>query len=1283
MKIGFSKVGDGTRVGYTLMGVQGVKAELKNNKMVVTWNPVTTFYDGTAIPSVVGLQVYYQVMYSNDANFNGTTQIWTGIPGNPSPIMDGYYYMSDTFNNETPSTQAGAKYVLLKTTTDLIYEIPLRHKDATNIVSGIPASDAARNYYFEVRASFGQPDNPQALNQDLTKLQLVYPQGEYGNWGNFSALSDDSKLTDVLWSDSIYIDGKMKVAVEQDYIKKGDPQYGSISIEDGLEYRCTKRDVVGLVVLSSTNVGSIKIISTDVEGIIRDFDPNNPTQYTVEPISTVPYYVAPFNLPHLKLTSANGIKTVTLRGYVSQNATGDYVDFVITTLYDSVAPTVTSIPVLVNGHQSNIIGSTTAIVALDLTGVIDIGSGDYLVRLEGLNGSVSSKYYLYTTTLEINNDLNLQNNTTIKLKAQIFDRAKNETNKISLGDAGGDIIVQLNVNDPVASVYNPQEALSLFVNELDEASRNIALHFTNTRDVKIYVDNSGETVTYWRYVIKKGTAVIPDDIEFTTWLTYSDNLKFSTTDPNRGYAINLGSDDQTYYRVWVQIKTVGDTISNKVFYDVWLDTTIPTIESFSHTTGTTNNPDVIINNIVSSPHDPSGSPSNGRDYQMKIFGSGVAGVSRTINDIPASQNVNQWIPFSSSVRFKLDDGSEGTKVVKFTVRDFAFNAISDGSAVTEEIVLQLSGPAFAYAFVYNDGSTDSPGETPRLVNRVKGFHSNEDNTTVCYVKVKFTFSDPIKAATVTKFYIKNELTGVEQIYTDFDPNNLYTSGFLTPNPIVLSQTVENGKNSITIKVYDNALNTTTQNTFVVLDTTAPSDRNISFQNAIQGNIVTSRNINVIVSCKDRTTTKVKITGDLTDPDVGFNNQLLPAVSFNPGDNPTLDGLLHQLSGIISKTLTEGDGTKYIRVEFQDYALNTAIGTSQNPGEDVVITLDTSGGIAPLHLRAQGRFPNDEHNNYHIVLNWEAPSQEGYSVAYYNIYEIKQPPYDFDPIYGDPTYTTNGTATPTATTFLIENVPQSEIGVPRHYRVTSVVTITFNESPYSNEAPAVFAGPIKITFDFADTIPGLGSSAAIISPAAVISLPRTLSKDAVVINITPNDLASYVGQQFDRQGWDDLITKMYFWDNSVANETTKTNGNWIIITKNLPSASSYLIKEGEGLVLEFVSAATSMVHDIIFDGLPWGYETFTMPMKIGLNLIGIPRVSYSDPEALAVAVGVNKLVEVSGFNERYRNWESFVSAIPNYEPEILSAFKGGGGYFVRVTEDITVDFVGDVWPGNVD
>ena len=43
------------------------------------------------------------------------------------------------------------------------------------------------------------------------------------------------------------------------------------------------------------------------------------------------------------------------------------------------------------------------------------------------------------------------------------------------------------------------------------------------------------------------------------------------------------------------------------------------------------------------------------------------------------------------------------------------------------------------------------------------------------------------------------------------------------------------------------------------------------------------------------------------------------------------------------------------------------------------------------------------------------------------------------------------------------------------------------------------------------------------------------------------MVSYVGAQYGRLGWDDLITTVYAWDNTTFNNTTKTIGNWIIIT----------------------------------------------------------------------------------------------------------------------------------------
>ena len=1284
MKIGKSKVGDGSRLGYTLSPVQGVVAKLESNTMKLSWNSVTTFDSGSAIPTNIGLQIYYQVEYSNDSNFNNVTQIWTGIPGSPANVVEGNYYTPDTFNAESPSLAIGAKYVLLKPVTTLLTEIPLRSNDATNVVSGVPASDVARNFYFRVRASLGQPDNPQALNQNLTKYQLCYPDGKYGNWGEFSPLTTSSTLIGVLWTNTTSLTAKLRVVLDNEYINSSDSKYSPLSIESGLEYKYTKRDVIKPVVLSSVNVGSIKIISTDVEGLIRNFKPDDPTNYTVEPLSVVEKYTAPFTFYPLKLTSTPGTKTVTFRAYQSQDLTGSYIDDVVTTVYDNAAPSVTSIPILINGTPGNLVSAPSSTVALDLRNVDDHGGSlPYLVYVNKLNGSVTSKYYLYSTTLDITNDLNLQSDTTtpIKLEVQIIDKADN----VTAITYPGDLTVKLSVNDPGLKVYTLKVLSDLYPpNETDETARNIALKFTNSRDVKIYVDNSGEPVKFWRYAIVKNSSTIPVDSSFSGWIDYpvDDSMKFSITDVNRGYAINLGSDDQVYYRVWVQTKLDSQAVSKKVFYDIWLDTTLPTVHTFAFATTTTNNPDVMVNNIVCYPNDPVGSPASAC-YQMKVFGDGVSAVSKTINDLPTSENLNKWIPFSTSVRFKLDSSIEGVKTVKFVVKDFALNKILDADATTVTITLQLSGPTFSYVFTYNDGSVDPETDVnKRLAHKIKGYYGSETTDTVKNVKIKLTFSDPVKAATVRRISVKNESSGdPEQVYTSFDPSTLYASGFLTLNPVVLIETADNGKNNITIKVTDNANNVTTQTDFVVLDINPPQERVVSFPGAIKGGTVTSRNLSIVISCKDRTTAYVKITGDITNPDANFTaNQLQPAVSFNPGDNPTLDGLLHSLSATISKNLTDGDGRKSIRIEFQDYALNNVAGSSDHPGENFIITLDTSGGNAPLHLKAQGRFPNEQYNNNHIVLTWEVPTQQTYSIAYYNIYEIKTPPYDFNAIYGHPTYTTKNETNPLVTTWLIQNVPQEEIGVPRHYRVTAVVTGTFNESPYSNEAPAPFAGPFKLTLNFQDIVPSAGSGAAISAPAAAISLPRTLNKDQMITSITPNDLVSYVGTQYSRTGWDDLITKVYVWDNVSYNGTTKTTGNWIIITKTSPLASTYLIKEGEGLVLEFISSVVGTVKEIIFDGLPWSYGTFSISMKKGLNFIGIPRVSYVDPPALATAV--NKVVEVSGFNEKMRTWDSFVSAIPAYKPEILDAFQGGIGYFIRVTDDVVIDFVGDIWPSNV-
>ena len=781
-----------------------------------------------------------------------------------------------------------------------------------------------------------------------------------------------------------------------------------------------------------------------------------------------------------------------------------------------------------------------------------------------------------------------------------------------------------------------------------------------------------------------------------------DSPSWATNNP--GFTVTLPASTSGFYTAYVQARRnvaesgppqyiIAPLIGSAT---IILDADIPEVV-VSHPIGETATADTRFNISAT---DPTITGANNAVYQMMVENSAdLLGVTLKDGEVPVAANIGVWLPYQEYVwvRLKSKPPSDPNCLITVRVRDLARNVSDITDDSIGSVVYLLEGPAFTYRLIRVDNSEDS------VLN-------GEHITSQGQFKVLITFDNNEIATSVAEIGISCALDGSESVTPVTYRENPFQSTFVS-GAINLSQNDTTGKNVLIIDVIDKLSRHNVVNTFVVLDQQYPIKRMVTFDGAITVDndiVLTSRDCAMRFSCQDRSSVVLKITGDFTNTDTGFINELRPLVSFvevTGTSTVVLDGQLHAQSTPsdepIVKQLIEGDDYKTIRIEWMDAVGNRAFNQGDSEqGANIIIKLDTSGGVAPIKLQAVGLFPDNQYNNNHVQLTWTAPSSAPHPIDHYKIYEIDAVSQDvnFNAIWGlevdDPLLPFGArvyVTTDTIPSFVVENIPDEGVQVPRHYRVTAVLTVTGLESPYSNEAVGVFAENIEVSLNFirgGDIFPGGEASAAITSPAAVISLPRTLNDLEFNNQITPNDLVAYVGTHAVDEGgnyfayengWD-LVLRVYAWNPDAINNITKTTGDWMVFYKDLPESATYLIKEGEGLVLEFAGGVAHNVKKIVYVGMPWSVGDFTLRLKKGLNLVGIPRQDFIDPTAMVrdSRVGSDSVLEITAFDEEQQAWQSFVSAIDTYKPTVLDTFKTGFGYFIKASDVKDITFSGAIW-----
>ena len=487
------KVGDGTRVWNTQPSpIQNVRASVSNNVITVAWDALAN------APAGYDNRPFYQIQYCHANMFNESTLFCLG-PNSPS--LTSNYYSSANFANASPditplSATSHRKYVLMEPTTSTSMAIPIK-SGQDNVSLGIPL-DTAKNFYFRVRASWGDPvvTNVSGVNNAISAYQKVYPADAvpavdtYGNWGDFSVVSVASTLTDVIWIPDQVLIVKLRTnqsgqLTPEQYFDNADTEIVSSGlpngyVSDNMEYQYTHYQRVKLEVQQSTQIQSLQIISTDPADAIYKilvvpsnlddpanvYDPNH--KYDKNPSSSDNNG---FDISDLYLNIPSGTKSITVRGYQypsTETDQGRYVESVASTMLDLEKPDVSGLPVdplnpsgklipikVVVGEEeiiTNVVTDASSRVILNFgTYVVDTASGLFLVKVSGLRNN-TTKYYAWAPEIDITNDLNLSNNSVLNLGVMIYDKAKNVSSVVTKAK----VIVAVGMPAPLPTLYSEQ-----------------------------------------------------------------------------------------------------------------------------------------------------------------------------------------------------------------------------------------------------------------------------------------------------------------------------------------------------------------------------------------------------------------------------------------------------------------------------------------------------------------------------------------------------------------------------------------------------------------------------------------------------------------------------------------------------------------------------------------------------------------------------------------------------------------------------------------------------------
>ena len=912
----------------------------------------------------------------------------------------------------------------------------------------------------------------------------------------------------------------------------------------------------------------------------------------------------------------------------------------------------------------------------------------------------------------------------------VYDMSANKTSKI--GDVAGipAIDVEFGLVDPTIFVwrndadvkyndiltYNiPSNPSSFSIHNMVIASgNNVATYYkqfnkTVASTVKMWLNPNHSDVShiYYRYKISTTPLTIADDGTIAGgvhWDNYPNdfiiydepNMKVDVSvnhpDLSKGKSLTLLTGSSGHYYVYVQTKLTGGTVnllSKPILNDVYIDTSAPVLTVDDKVGGLSTQLNVPFH--LTTTGDPDIWDTLPFQFKVSSGNDATLVVSPTVETV-VSKGLDEWFLFPSDgvVTVQMNGARNGaTQVAFFQVKDFAGNV---SSIVSHSVAIELGGIPFNVTFLDKDGQT-LPGASGTQSRYQK---QTETVTDAHIIKVQFNFLSDASLVSKVKVSSSNMVGGSQE----FDASSRPSSSTFTTGVITL--TGDTGLKQFNFELYASSKYLPAQAGSVLLDLEQPTNISVSYKfkqgsvyvNAINGNVVTSNDIQIIITASDKNDLIAKITGD------GISNKDTTYPDINKFTKNTSNpfGTNNTYQATISKLLTSGDGNKAITIYINDCVdsvLRESLGNVVIKNDTVV--LDATGGQAPKNFAVRAITKAGVNTTpFSVNLTWNAPDpffigDQRYYITKYEVFKS----IDHSSFPATPSYTynwsdDNGSGITYNTiedfnaagtyTYTIKNIPQDEaLGPVQYYEIRAVLQTLLTPSPFTPAKPAIFAQPITVTLDFAqvsNTVPTLIGTIATNSPVATLSVPRIINSDE---NATIEDLAIFLAKQMSSTatGWD-LVNAIYVWDGSLENTTTKVKGNWITFYKDgvgVEDPKLRSIKEGEGYVVEFNNTVTG-THDFLFDGAPWSYDTFNMTLKQGLNLIGLPRNDFAGATDLGCCKP--EITEVSLFDEFKKYWDSFIQAAPNHKPSSMLDYLPGEAYFVRVTSDIVISFVGEIY-----